>query len=287
MNVLVGTQFYLGTPDANRRQAAAAASMLALQGAEAVNLQWRDDVFEYPGVETLALLAREGRDVAGVVGRKKPVVVDLFDALARAAANRGLTYFAFFNNDIMVTPRAIDRVREGGAQTYAFSRRNVDAAGHHREITIEGIDLWAMDVAWWRANRHRFRTYILGEPCFDNVFTAIMMTHGRGVVLNRDGEIRHEEHPAQSGGLFARYNYYLAAVDSPYFSLWAKYVYALRSMRAAGAPEQDEHALMKRTFVWRQSRGAALWHAGRCIKARWRYERERKTATARAAGAPR
>ena len=288
MNVLLGTQFYAAPDDAARRQANCAASLVALRDADLVNIQWRNDAYQQPGVETLAVLERDAAAVVGVAGRRKPIVTDLIDALAAEAVRRGLRYMALVNGDIVVTQAAVDRILGGAQETTAFSRMDVDAAsGREVQIVSWGLDAFAFDVAWWRAQRGRFRAYVLGEICFDNVFAAIMMTHGDGAIENRRGEIRHEQHPSQSGGAYSRYNSYLAALDSPYFTLWARYVAALDEMRREGASEAAEHAMLRRTFVWRPSATAAIWHAGRCARARWRYARDRSRFIATAGAAPR
>lgn len=282
MHLLLGTQFYDGAPDALRRQQQAAAALGHLRGVTPINLQWRDEICERPGVETLAVLTRDAPGVTGLPGRRKPIVPEMLDALAHEASARRLRYFALVNGDIVVTERAIDRVLTGGKQTYAFSRMNVDESGQHLGLTLQGIDMLAFEVPWWLANRRRFRPYILGEPCFDVVFTAIMMCHGDGAICNRDGEIRHENHPNHPFGAYADYNHYLAALDAPYFSIWVKYWHALVRARARGAPEAEEQALLRATFVWRPSIASALWHAGRCARARWRYRfRVRRGAAAR------
>lgn len=287
MNVLVGTQFYAAGPDAARRQEQCAASLRALRHADVVNVQWRDDVFEMPGIETLPVLERDAAAVVGIAGRRKPIVSDLLDALADAATARGLRHFAFVNADIVVTQAAVDRIRGGQRQTCAFSRMDVDATGIEAGIVVWGVDAFAFDVDWWRLHRRRFRPYVLGEVCFDNVFTAIMMAHGDGIIENRAGEIRHERHTSQSGGAYSRFNYYLAALDSPYFSMWARYIAELDTLRGGGASPEAEAALVRRIFVQRRSPLGAIWHAGRSVRARWRYVRDRARLSASATGAPR
>jgi hypothetical protein len=88
-----------------------------------------------------------------------------------------------------------------------------------------------------RANRWRFRPYILGEACWDNVYAALLMCHGNGRLVNRDAVIRHEKHGTIWGdGAFAEYNSLLASFDARYFTLWATYharlVEAARRARA-------------------------------------------------------
>ena len=287
MRVLLGTQFYDAKGDAARRQSNCAASLLALRDADLVNVQWRDGAYEHAGVETLAVLARDAASVVGIAGRHKPIVVDLFDALADAARRRGLRQFAFVNADILVAQAAIDRIGGSALETLAFSRADLDpTSGQVVRTELAGIDLFAFDVDWWRRQRQRFRPYVLAEWCYDNVFAAIMMAHGRGAIENRAGEIRHEQHPPQpASGAYARYNFFLAALDAPYFDLWAKYVHTLETMRKAGASEADERAMAARMFVLKRSPLSAAWHAGRCARARWRYARDRARFIATAGGA--
>ena len=103
------------------------------------------------------------------------------------------------NSDIIVSPAAVARVIAGEHQVYAFSRMDYDRAGRDTGLILTGCDAFAFDVAWWRANRHRFRPYILGEPCWDNVFTALLMCYGDGMLVNRDAAIRHEIHATAWG----------------------------------------------------------------------------------------
>jgi hypothetical protein len=279
LECVVGTQFYEGNPDAARRQQRAAASMRALRGAEIVNLQWRDEVCACPGIETLAVLTRDSRPVSGSAGPRKPIVCDLLDALAAAAERRRLRYFCFVNSDVIVRQSAVDTIVGRGKQTYAFSRMDFDGeTGLDVGIVTRGLDAFAMDAGWWRAERRRFRPYILGEWFYDCVFGAIMMTFGDGLIENHEGQIRHQRH-AQSAPAATtpsvRYNGYLVALDARLFSLWAQYHGHLEEYRARGASAAEEGALIRQDFVWRPSPIAALWHAGRCAKARWRYARDR------------
>ena len=288
MKILVGTQFYPTTDvDAARRQANCAASLVELPDADTVNVQWQNEVYDHPAIESLPVLLRDSRTVTGAAGARKPIVSDVLDALAAAADRRGLPLFLFVNSDIIVTRAAIDRMRADVRDTYAFSRMDVDESGANVRIIIWGVDAFGFRVDWWRENRRRFRSYVLGEPAFDNVFAAIMMTHGSGAIVNRSPDIRHPRHASNAGGAFARHNFYLAAVDARYFDLWARYVHALERLRHDGAAEEAELEMMRRMFVWRRSPARAVWHAGRWARASWRYARDRARFTSPAAAAPR
>ncbi len=286
--ILIGTQFYAATGDAARRQAQCSASLRSLRDADLVNVQWRDEVFESAGIDTVPVLARDAASLVGIPGRRKPIVVDLLDALARVAAERGLSSFVLVNGDVVVTQALVDRIRRERHDTWAFSRMDVDAAsGRDAGIMIWGADAFAFDVAWWRVHRRRFRPYVLGEPCFDNVFAAIMLAHGDGMLANRDGEIRHERHASKWASVYSRFNFYLAALDARYFSVWARYAGALDALRRQGGSPEEEDALRRRAFVVHRSPVGALTDVARAVRARWRYTRDLKELNATAAAAPR
>jgi hypothetical protein len=290
MNLLIATQFYSGREDAMRRQANCARSLATLHGVSLVNIQPRRDPFAFHGAETLAVLERDSHEITGDGEPRRPILRDVFDALAEAALERRCRYFAFVNSDILVTPLAVEAILDSGKQTYAFSRMDFDGAtGRDLGVVTEGIDLFAFDVEWWRAVRQRFRPYILAAWFYDCVFAAIMMTFGDGLVLNRDGEIRHERHPHAPAATSpsALYNGYLAALDSREFSLWVEYHTALKALRQRGATAAEERAMATRVFVWKPSLARAIWHAGRSVRAKWHYTRSRARINAPAAGAPR
>ena len=98
------------------------------------------------------------------------------------------------------------------------------------------------------------------------------MCHGDGLILNRDGEIRHAIHPQTFQGPLVHHNGYLAALDSGYFSLWARYRSALDALRARGASADEERRLQRDAFVWTPGVAWRARHAGRRIKALLRYQ---------------
>jgi hypothetical protein len=276
LTIVLGTQFYEGPLGAMRRQQRALDALTALAGVEPLNIQWHDERYRRPGVETVAALKQDSRTLTGFKGGRKPILTELFDVLAAEAEARNRQYFGFFNADIIVTQAAVDTIRAGRKEAYAFSRMDVDESGHELSIATAGLDLFAFDATWWRENRRRFRPYILGERCFDNVFAAIMLCHGDGVILNRRGEIRHDAHPSSWQGPFDEYNVYLATLDAPYFTLWVAYWERLMAARARLASEAEEIAIQRDVFVLQRSIPSRVWHAGRCMKARWRLERQRR-----------
>jgi hypothetical protein len=276
VSLVLGTNSYQGDPDAMRRQSRALDALESLPDVIAIDLQWHDVPSPRPGIRTVAALRRDSTTITGRAGRVKPIANDVLDALAAVAEREGCRYFAYVNSDIIVSPAAVAVVAAGEYETYAFSRMDYDRAGRDTGLVLTGCDAFAFDVAWWRANRHRFRPYILGEPCWDNVYASLLMCHGNGRLVNRDAAIRHDIHTTAWGaGAFSEYNGFLAALDARYFTLWARYHGRLVDARARGASEAEERAIAASVFVWRRSPALALKQAARDVRAHVRYRRQR------------
>lgn len=271
--IVMGAQFYPSTGDAERRQHRARAALLSLDHVIPVNLQFLDEDFQPEGFRTLRVLRRDARTVTGAAGVRKPIVSEMFEALAGAARAAGCRYFAYLNNDIEVSQSAIDLILAGNRDGYAFSRVDVDpATGTEAGVQIFGLDMFAIDTAWWGRERRRFRPYIAGEACWDNVYAALVCAHGNGLVLNERPGIYHQRHPTQwNDGPFAAYNGYLAALDSPDFSRWVRYSTRLDEMLKAGAPVDRNRLARELLSDARLSLREAAVHAGRTVRARVRH----------------
>jgi hypothetical protein len=275
--VTIGTRFYPASDDSERRQARARAALAALPGVRRVNLQFADETFRPDGFETRAVLQLDSTRVTGGGRVRKPIVSEMFDALADAAAERGDRYFAYLNADIEVTPEAVSRIADGGRDAYAFCR--IDLAPGTREtrdVLLLGLDVFAADVTWWRRERRRFRPYIAGEALWDNVYAAVMASHGRAEIVDLEPGVYHEQHAASwGGGLFAEYNGCLAALDAPYFSRWAHYVAALQSARDGLVIDRDR--LRQEIFGGPLLSGLDYpRHLARDVRARVRYAWRRR-----------
>jgi hypothetical protein len=277
MSIVLGTHFYRASADEIRRQDRPAESLVGLRHVVPVNLQPTDDVAERPGLRTVPVLCQDACLITRHNGRRKPISAEVFDALATIAREEGHPYFGFLNADIVVTQPVVDLILEADKETYVFSRTDMDESGRPLGLMLYGMDLFVFDVNWWATSRKRFRPYVLGERCFDNVYTAIMMCHGDGLIVNRHGYLLHVRHqPGERlSNPYGQYNRFLASLDSRYFSLWAEYCERLVELHRRGAPESEERALAKEVFVWRSSLVSAGWQAGRQVKARLRYWRDR------------
>lgn len=277
LNFVIGTHFHPGGGDVQRRQQMCQESLRRLTGTCLVNLQfpdgWRMDV---EGFETAAILRTDSIKASGRKGVRKPVVSELCDRLAEQARTRGAAYFCALNSDIVVSPALLERVLATPADVCIFSRMDFSAeTGQDLGMFSGGQDCFVFRTAWWFANRARFRPYVIGEAFWDNIFTAVALAHGRAVLFNRAGLIRHEEHPrVWRESPFASYNRYLASLDTLYLDLWHAYLRRLAELRAAGASEAEESALQRECFRFQPSAAARLWQKGRSLKAFLRYRTE-------------
>lgn len=272
-DVLIGLQMYDADPVSGRRQRAAAEALARLPGVEPLNLQFRrGPAFEFPGLPTAAVLESDSVQATATPGRRRPLTHEVLDVLWRAAEAAQHRYFAFINADILVTPEAVAAVDRLDYETYAVSRSEVDnfAMPAPGPMLTAGVDMFVVSTAWWPRHRHRFRAYIVGEGCWDNVYTAIMMVHSRGIVLNREPLILHERHPSPWHGAtpHGQHNGFLAALDARYFSLWCAYWARLEAARERGASAAEEELLQRELFVWRRSPWQALRQLGRSVRAR-------------------
>ncbi len=279
--IAMGTQFYRGDAESEKRQSRARASLLELDGVIPINLQFVDETFEPAGFRTLRVLRQHSGTITRSAGARKPVVSEMFGALAQAARTHGCRYFAYINADIEVTPGAVAQVLAGNRAGYAFSRIDLDPVTR-RELGVQifGLDMFAIDAAWWARDAGRFRPYLAGEGCWDNVYASILCAHADGDVVNENSGIYHEAHPtAWNAGPCAEHNGYLAALDAPYFSRWVQYATALDAARRAGT-HVDRRALLLRTLAdARLSAAATVVQAGRQLKARTRHAWRRARGT--------
>jgi hypothetical protein len=279
--IAIGTRFYPAEPDSERRQARSRASLLSLGPVVPVNLQFTDESFSPAGFRTLPILRQDSRTITGAGGARKPIMSEMFDALAGVARAEGCRYFAYLNADIEVTPAALELVLREDRDAYAFSRMNLDpATGAEAGVEVFGLDMFVIDAAWWARERRRFRSYVAGEGCWDNVYASLVCAHGRGEVVNDRPGIFHEQHPtAWHASPFAEYNGYLAALDAPYFSRWCHYATRLDESRKAGAPLDSRRLARETLGDARLSVREAAVHAARQLRARVRYARRRAAAS--------
>lgn len=254
-SVLFGANLYPAQGEAARRQSTAMSVLAELSPLPPINLQFADrgDFCEFPGFETHAVLRQDSVTITGHQGHRKSIVSEMFTNLAQIAADRNVRYFGFTNTDIIFTAAAIERIQRGDHQAYVFGRVDFEPSQEENvRPMIYGTDVFVVEAQWWLANQRRFRPYIVGEGCWDNVYTAQLLCWAGGELLNREPMIRHESHAAVwRKSPFGEHNGYLAAVDRMYFSRWAEYVAQLEALRGPTrqpAEQQAELRLQRAAF---------------------------------------
>jgi hypothetical protein len=112
------------------------------------------------------------------------------------------------------------------------------------------------------------------------VYASILLAHADAVLLHRDPLLRHERHPAGDwrASPYARYLNYLAALDRPYFTLWATWHAELGKLRARGGTEREEMELQRQVFGRRPSVLDRAVQAARVAKAKARWLTRTRTA---------
>ena len=282
--MLIGMNLYTGDAAATGRQQRAVDALPLLGGVEALNVQFQTEPHAtLPGIETMTVLVQDSMTVAGPGKGRKPLTRELLDVLARVAATRGHQYFSYINSDILVLPAALDAIARQARQTYAISRYDVDRLNDDSASgtpLTSGVDMFVFSVPWWQRHRRRFRQYVIGDACWDNVYTAVMMCHSDGIILNRERLILHERHESlwNDGTPSARYNGFMAALDARYFALWCEYWDRLEQGRTRGVSAGEETRLRDEVFVWRPSASEALRQSVRAVRARLRFRRLRTSA---------
>jgi hypothetical protein len=191
--------------------------------------------------------------VTGRDGVRKPIVSEMFTHLAEAAVRQECRYFGFTNSDILLTPEALAPVGAGDLRAYLYARTDVDPdTGRDLQPLVYGTDVFVVDARWWLTHQRRFRAYVVGESCWDNVYTAQLMCWAGGTIFNREPLVRHEAHPiVWRESPFAEHNARLSALDNLYFGRWVLYVRRLEALRAAApglAAADDEERLQREMF---------------------------------------
>jgi hypothetical protein len=271
--IVVGTRFYESNANANGRQQRAREAIRGLEGVIPINLQFADETFAPEGFRTLPVLQQDSRKVSGGAGARMPIVSEMLDRLADVARDHHCRAFMFHNADIRVAQGAVDLAGTGDYDGIAFCRADLDPATGAFAGMMVGVDAVAFDLAWWTEHRRLFRPYISGPPCWDNVYAAVICSHGRGTIVTDRELIYHEQHPStwSAAGAFAEYNGMLAALDAPYFSRWMRFVTAVRDARSSGQPYDTAHIVSQAFSGPLLSPAGRARHAGRQVLARLRY----------------
>jgi len=250
--VILGTHIYPASGAAAERMKRALDTWTVLPGVRLINLQFADGASSavHPAFETRAILRDDSRTITGKAGPRKPIVRELLDRLVDAAVESGAAYAGFSNADILISPAATSRVASGRHDAVVFSRMDIDgASGAPIGEFFSGQDTLFIKPEVYRSVRSRLRPYVVGEMPWDVIYTSILLTHARTVLVNRGDECQHVFHETiWVDSPFAAHAWRLSHQDWTYFARWYRYYNRAKALREAGGSADEEAALRDRVF---------------------------------------
>ncbi|MES2308576.1 MAG: hypothetical protein V4507_06905, partial [Verrucomicrobiota bacterium] len=192
-----------------------------------------------------------------------PFAIDLFDQASAHAQLLNVPWFAVGNSDILLTlewQKEIEAGMKGSDEVLIFPRTDFDRDPHGtspRNLTIHhrGQDLFVCKVETWERIRRFFQNYFLGEAYWDNIFTALFLTHAKGFIyLNPMGLCLHERHERRWGNSpFHYHNRLLANGPDMISTLRWKYFHHGWMLRREEAGRllhsQEIRQLIEETFI--------------------------------------
>lgn len=173
----------------NHRQDVAIDSWLHLNNKHDVqlyNVQPAENPVINDRIQTLDVLSRHSGHVTD--GNKElPFVNDIFNALASVDCD----YFIYCNSDVIVNSNLIKHIKQNEPACVACSRldiHDIDSFDRvlNKQITpvryeIAGFDAFVFSKKWYNQHMELFRDYLIGQPCWDQVYATIIKIYGDGV----------------------------------------------------------------------------------------------------------
>ncbi len=253
-------------PGQRQRQEECIKSLARLtgRGVAPLNICYADELLEPEGWRTLSRLQRSADRELGVNGKRKPIVLDLFDLAADYAREHGWEWFVVTNSDIIFTAAFIEELRRlmrAGFETAAVSRTEAARGnGDHGlvpgKVEMGGNDVFCCQTAWWLANRQRFQPYILGERVWDHAFVAVMASHSRFHAFFQEGLCFHISHPVawKTAGPYSDYNMNLFnGVDRPYQERYYPFIHEVLNAPPGALTFEATQSLVDRHFRSRRA----------------------------------
>ena len=171
------------------RKRVAIDSWLAMHDKYNVNLfdvRFVDDrTSHHDKINTLNCLNRDSSHVTKST-KRLPFVNDVLAQLC--ALN--YDYFIFCNDDIIINENLIKHVVTNRPQCLACSRLDISTLNSYDQVIdrkvnpvryeIAGFDLFVFKTTWYKQNQMLFNDYLVGEPCWDQVYATIMRIYGCG-----------------------------------------------------------------------------------------------------------
>lgn len=153
------------------------------------NIQFEDKAIkgrEHPDIKTLFVLKESNKDYVKESTRTIPMLREVFDVLA----DLNYEYFAFTNDDIIISDRLIKIFLETDYDSWPVSRLAIEPistlsepiSGDHYQVA--GFDTFIFKSSWWKKKRLEFPNYILGHPCWDVHYATLCLRHGKSKFCN-------------------------------------------------------------------------------------------------------
>lgn len=134
-------------------------------------------------LETLNTLSRSSLD--HTTGSKQlPFVNDIFNVLC----DQDCDYFIFCNSDVIVNGNLIKHIKEHKPHAMACSRLDIKHIDSFDDVLkkqikpvryeIAGFDCFIFSKVWYLEKKQLFRDYLVGQPCWDQVYATIIKLYG-------------------------------------------------------------------------------------------------------------
>lgn len=189
MRIAIGTNLF----KSNERQELSVQSMLKLKNKfnteiELYNVQFKTDLNPTLNNQfcTLSKLEQRSSDyVPNAKNKHLPITSEIFDVLSDVDSD----YFIYTNNDIIISDRLINQIKETSRECYPTSRlaiypiSSLDQPIRFSHYQVAGFDTFAVKNSWWKDNRDKFPSYILGFPAWDVHYATAMMIYGKDTTL--------------------------------------------------------------------------------------------------------
>lgn len=154
------------------------------------NLQFKDDenIEDLDGFKTIKGLTKDNRTLLNKhLKRRLPLLTDLFNTLS----DLNYDYFCFSNNDILFSNRYFNFIFNNNYDCYPTTRVHIQPIKTLVDniipdrYDVAGFDTFTIKTNWWKNNKSRFPSYILGAPCWDVHYATLCMKFGKSTFCNK------------------------------------------------------------------------------------------------------
>ena len=182
MKIILGSNIF----GESHRQSVAIDSWLHLKDKhdlDVYNVQFIQPEYTDNRINTLNVLDRDSTSVTG--GSKKlPFVNDIFNSLAHLDCD----YFIYCNSDVIVNANLLKFINSNQPDCFACSRLDINNIKSFDDVLnkqiqpiryeIAGFDTFIFSRHWYKKHNSLFRDYLIGQPCWDQVYATIMKIYG-------------------------------------------------------------------------------------------------------------